>query len=107
MGSDDTESLARSLNILGVVTTDHAAAFDYLDEALTLTSPDDPARMAALNNKAHLLAADGHFETAINLVQEAIRISETTGLRHHMAALLDHLPSSTIALAKGTRRSSH
>lgn len=91
LDTDDTESLARSLNILGVVTPEYAVAMNHLDEALKLTDNDDPARMAALNNKARLLGENGDIEAAMALVQEAIGISETTGLRHHRAALLDHL----------------
>jgi tetratricopeptide (TPR) repeat protein len=47
--------------------------------------------MAALNNKAHLLATSGDYEGATALVEEAIGIAEQTGYRHHRAALLNHL----------------
>jgi tetratricopeptide (TPR) repeat protein len=51
----------------------------------------EPARMAALNNKAHLLAAAGELDNAIELVTEAKTIAERAGYRHHQAALLNHL----------------
>ena len=47
--------------------------------------------MAALNNKAHLVASEGDLETATELVQEAIDIARRSGYRHHQAALLNHL----------------
>lgn len=89
--SGDHSAFARSLNILGMVTPDRSAAMTYLDEALALTTEDDPARMAALNNKAHLLGEDGETEAARVLVSDAIAISEKLGLRHHRAALYNHL----------------
>ena len=47
--------------------------------------------MAALNNKAHLVASEGDLESATELVQEAIDIARRSGYRHHQAALLNHL----------------
>lgn len=82
---------ARSLNILGLVTPDRSEALVHLDQALSLDHDDGPVRMAALNNKAHLIAETGAIEDAMALVEEAIAIAEKTGLRHHRAALLHHL----------------
>ncbi|MFZ0015366.1 MAG: BTAD domain-containing putative transcriptional regulator, partial [Acidimicrobiia bacterium] len=81
---------ARALNILGVVNTDPHEALAHIDEALGLTEPDDPARMAALNNKARLLGVIGRPEEAVALVEEAISIAGKAGYRHHQAALLNH-----------------
>lgn len=87
----DTQRLARALNILGVVTPDSDVAMNHIDEALETSGPSDSGRMAALNNKAHLLAGRGNLEEAIGLVEEAITLANKTGYRHHQAALLNHL----------------
>jgi Flp pilus assembly protein TadD len=47
--------------------------------------------MAALNNKALLLSQDGDTPSAVELVEEAIRIAQRTGHRHREAALWNHL----------------
>lgn len=87
----DHDSLARSLNTLGLVTPEPTEALRHLDRALELAGSTDPARMAALNNKAHLLSEQGDIAGAISLVDEAIVIAEHSGYRHHQAALLNHL----------------
>lgn len=88
---EDPEVLARTVNILGVVTSTPEDALNHLDRALDLVEADDPARMAALNNKAHLIATTGDPESARELVAEAIEIARRSGYRHHQAALLNHL----------------
>lgn len=87
----DNERIARALNILGLVTPDREPAMEHIDEALEILAPTDPSRMAALNNKAHLLADGDEVEAAIGLVQEAIGLADRAGYRHHQAALLNHL----------------
>ena len=82
---------ARALNVLGLVTSDSEQAMSYIDTALQITNGTDHARMAALNNKAHLVSASGADEDAIALVVEAIDIATRAGYRHHRAALLNHL----------------
>jgi DNA-binding SARP family transcriptional activator/lipopolysaccharide biosynthesis regulator YciM len=89
--TSDHEHLARSLNILGVVTEETNDAMRHIDTALELAGTAAPARMAALNNKAHLLGETGDHESAIALVTEAIAIADKAGYRHHQAALLNHL----------------
>jgi DNA-binding SARP family transcriptional activator/tetratricopeptide (TPR) repeat protein len=89
--SDDAVELARALNILGVVTSDSETAMQHIDRALEMVGPADPARMAALNNKARLLASAGDVAEAMSLVDEATTIAEKAGYRHHRAALLNHL----------------
>ncbi|HEX6219537.1 MAG TPA: AAA family ATPase [Acidimicrobiia bacterium] len=89
--ADDEELLARALNILGVVTPDTEEAMAHIDNALEVADAHEPARMAALNSKAHLLADSGDPEAAIPLVVEAISIADKAGYRHHQAALLNHL----------------
>lgn len=83
--------LSRALNILGVVSSDAAEAMDHIDRALELAGDDDLARMAALNNKAHLLGRIGNIDAARRLVEEAIGIAAKTGHRHREAALQNHL----------------
>jgi hypothetical protein len=56
-----------------------------------MSEPSDPSRIAALNNKAHLLGSTGATDDAIALVDEAIGIAARVGFRHHQAALLNHL----------------
>ena len=85
------EETARALNILGLVTREDDTAMSHIDQALSVTHPLDPARMAALNNKAHLIAETGDHETAIGLVGEAIELASRAGYRHQQAALLNHL----------------
>jgi DNA-binding SARP family transcriptional activator/Flp pilus assembly protein TadD len=87
----DDERIARALNILGVVTPDSEPAMEHIDEALEILGPTDPGRMAALNNKARLLAGRGDVDVAIGLVEEAIGFADRAGYRHHQAALLNHL----------------
>lgn len=88
---NDEDLLARTLNILGVVTPETEPAMEHIDKALEMVRPTEPARMAALNSKAHLLAGQGEAEAAIPLVTEAIAIADKAGYRHHQAALLNHL----------------
>lgn len=87
----DDRDLSRALNILGVVSTDPVVAAGHIDAALELAGANDPLRMAALNNRAHLLASEGRLDEAVDSVGEAIAIAARTGFRHHQAALLDHL----------------
>lgn len=87
----DTALRARALNILGVVTPDMKESMRHLDVALGLAGNRDTARMAVLNNKAHLLALDENYDDAMILVEEAIGIAERAGYRHHQAALANHL----------------
>ncbi|MGA7096158.1 MAG: tetratricopeptide repeat protein [Acidimicrobiia bacterium] len=87
----DDRAIARALNILGVVTTDHVEATGYLDRALELVGDDEIARMASLNNKARLLALAGQVDEAVTLIEEAIDIAARSGHRHREAALRNHL----------------
>lgn len=89
-GKDDGQR-SRAHNILGVVASDHLFALRSLDEALRLAGDDDQLRMAALNNRAHLMSREGHVEDAVRLVEEAIVLAERTGYRHREAALRNHL----------------
>lgn len=87
----DDEKVARALNIIGVVSVDPAESMDYIERALE-TSGDNPVlRMAALNNRAHLLGQIGNHDAAIRHVQEAIELAVQTGHRHREAALRSHL----------------
>ena len=87
----NAEVLARAVNILGVVSSASDDAMVHLDRALALVESDDPARMAALNNKAHILAGQGDLSGARDLVNQAIDMARRSGYRHHQAALLNHL----------------
>ena len=87
----DPHVLSRAENVSGVVASDRASALAHFDRALALAGPDDLARMAALNNKAHALASSGDIETAYPLVEQAIEIAASTGHRHREAALRNHL----------------
>ena len=89
--AETSSEKARALNVLGLVTSDLHQAMSHIDLALEITEETDPARMAALNNKAHLIAESGTDEEAIALVNEAIDIAARAGYRHHQAALLNHL----------------
>lgn len=82
---------ARGLNVLGVVTSDPELALSHIEHALESAGSNVLARMGALNNKAHLVASAGDYETAISLVTEAADIASRTGHRHRQAALLNHL----------------
>jgi DNA-binding SARP family transcriptional activator/tetratricopeptide (TPR) repeat protein len=87
----DVVLIARAFNILAVVTPDPVEAMGHVDKALENAGSAKAARMAALNNKAHLLAGSQKFDDAIELVTEAKTIAERAGYRHHQAALLNHL----------------
>jgi tetratricopeptide (TPR) repeat protein len=87
----ETLLISRAFNILAVVSPDPNQAMEYVEKALEMAGSAEPARMAALNNKAHLLAAAGELDNAIELVTEAKTIAERAGYRHHQAALLNHL----------------
>ena len=67
------------------------AGEEHLDEAIRLAGSHDLNRMAAINNKAHLLAQIGNGEAATRLVDEAIDLAARTGHRHYEAALRNHL----------------
>jgi predicted RNA polymerase sigma factor len=47
--------------------------------------------MAALNNRALLVAENDGADEAVELVEEAIAIAERTGHKHREAALWNHL----------------
>ena len=83
--------MSRVRNILAVVTPDPGEALDHVEEALRLAGDDALLRMAALNNKASLIADGGDGDGATEHVMEAIAIAERTGHRHREAALWNHL----------------
>jgi DNA-binding SARP family transcriptional activator/Flp pilus assembly protein TadD len=87
----DPGQLSRVRNILAVVTPDHDEALGHVEEAIRLAGDDDLLRMAALNNKALLLAENRDTGRSIELLEEAIGIAERTGHRHREAALWNHL----------------
>jgi len=83
--------VSRAQNVSGVVADSQESALKHLDRALDLAGTDELARMAAMNNKAHVLARGGDVEEAVLLVEQAIEIAASTGHRHHQAALHNHL----------------
>lgn len=87
----DSVLIARAYNILAVVDPDPEKATEHVDNALQMAGSAEPARIAALNNKAHLLAAAGELDEAVELVTEAATIANRAGYRHQQAALLNHL----------------
>lgn len=87
----DPRQQSRVNNILAVVTADHDEALRHIEEAIRLGADDDLLRMAAINNKALLLAENGDMDRSMELVLEAIGIAERTGHRHREAALWNHL----------------
>ncbi|MFP3883443.1 MAG: tetratricopeptide repeat protein [Actinomycetota bacterium] len=89
--TNDDGQLSRAHNILGVVASDNDTALESLDEALRLAGTNEQLRMAALNNRAHLLSKSGDLDEAVALVEEAIAIAKRTGHRHREAALRNHL----------------
>jgi DNA-binding SARP family transcriptional activator len=92
LGVAETDSeTARARNVLGLVVDDEREARDHVDRALEASAEMGPDRMAALNNKAHLLAGAGDHGAAIALVKEAVDIAVRAGYRHQHAALLNHL----------------
>lgn len=82
---------SRVHNVNGVIAADADLAIAHLDLALDLADGDDVARMAALNNKAHVLEESGDRDGAVELVLKAIEIAERTGHRHREATLRDFL----------------
>jgi DNA-binding SARP family transcriptional activator/tetratricopeptide (TPR) repeat protein/plasmid stability protein len=88
---EDTKEVSRALNVLAVVEQDPLKSMAHVDGALELAGDDEVLRMAALNNKAHLLAEIGNTGAAIRLIEEAIEIASKTGYRHREAALRNHL----------------
>jgi tetratricopeptide (TPR) repeat protein len=89
--ANDARQLSRAHNILGVVSSEPNEAMEHLEEALRLAGDDEVLRMAALNNRALLVAARGEGDEASSLIEEAIAIAERTGHRHREAALWNHL----------------
>lgn len=89
--ANNDEQSARALSVLGLVATDEKEAMAHIDQALVYSDTMAAPRMAALNNKAHLVADSGDHDSAIELVSEAIEIAARAGYRHHHAALLNHL----------------
>ncbi|HUF14398.1 MAG TPA: AAA family ATPase [Acidimicrobiia bacterium] len=89
--SGDRKVMSRAHDILGVVEPDPTRAMAHLDMALELAGEAEPERMAALNNKARLLAEIGNLDAATRLVEEALALATSTGHRHREAALRNHL----------------
>lgn len=89
--SGDRKEMSRAHDILGVVEPDPTRAMEHVEMALELAGGDEPERMAALNNKARLLAKMGNLDAATRLVEEAIALATSTGHRHREAALRNHL----------------
>jgi DNA-binding SARP family transcriptional activator/Flp pilus assembly protein TadD len=89
--SGDRKEMSRAHDILGVVEPEPTRAIEHLDMALELAGDDEPERMAALNNKARLLAQIGDLDAATRLVEEALALATSTGHRHREAALRNHL----------------
>lgn len=89
--ADNDRQRSRAHNILGVVAADNDSALQSLDEALRLAGDDEQLRMAALNNRAHVMSKGGDLDDSVKLVEEAIAIAERTGHRHREAALRNHL----------------
>lgn len=82
---------SRARNVNGAIATGWDQAIAHLDRALELADGDDVARMAALNNRAYVLADAGEDDAAVELVSHAIDLASRTGHRHHEATLRDFL----------------
>ena len=69
-----------------------AEARDHLGQSLALSEEtgSPAARVAALNNLAHLYAGSDDAATALNLLEQALTLCRQQGDRHHEAALLNH-----------------
>lgn len=87
----DHVSRSRASNVLGLVADDPGEAMIHFDQAIDLAGHHDLPRMAAINNKAHLLASIGNGAAAVGLVEEAIELASKTGHLHYEAALRNHL----------------
>lgn len=77
---------ARARDILGIVTDDTSE----LERAVKLAADDPAVRMAAINSLAHAVGSDGDYPRALQLVEEAIDLSDVVGDTHRKAALLNH-----------------
>ena len=88
---EDEAEIARALNVIGVVSLDPAESMDFIERALAMSGDDPVLRMAALNDRASLLAQIGNTEAAIRHVSEAIELGVRTGHLHREAALRNHL----------------
>lgn len=82
---------SRAHNVNGAVATGSELAIAQLNRALELADGHDVARMAALKNKAYVLADAGEYDAAVELVSHAIDLASRTGHRHHEATRRDFL----------------
>jgi tetratricopeptide (TPR) repeat protein len=99
--SEDVAALAQAHNLLGILARhddDMPSARIHLQESLSLaeaadntTGGDSAARVAALNNLAHVLAEGGEMAEALDLLEKALALCQQHGDRHREAALLNHL----------------
>jgi DNA-binding SARP family transcriptional activator/Tfp pilus assembly protein PilF len=90
--SKNSRMESRVYNISAVISEDTDSALEYLEKAMASNTDREPvSKMATLNNRAHLLSAQGKQEEAIAVLEEAIGIASETGYRHREAALLSHL----------------
>lgn len=90
VASHSRTEVARAHNVLAVIEGDPERAMAHAESALD-SAENEAEVMAALNNKARLLAEQSRFDDAITLVGEAIDQAERTGHRHRQAALLNRL----------------
>jgi DNA-binding SARP family transcriptional activator len=94
--SGDRDAIARASNVAGVLATEHgdvAAGRAHLERSLDLAvdGDDTGARIAALNNLARAVAAEGDPDRAIELTETALELCATIGDRHREAALHNNL----------------
>jgi DNA-binding SARP family transcriptional activator/tetratricopeptide (TPR) repeat protein len=92
----ERDAIARASNVAGVLATergDLAAGRGHLERSLTLATDGDDmaARIAALNNLARVVAAEGDPDRAIELTESALGLCEAIGDRHREAALHNNL----------------
>jgi DNA-binding SARP family transcriptional activator len=87
----DPRALGQAHNLLGVLGSGDQEA--HLERSLALAEElgDPGARVAALNNLAHVQRTRGAFEEALELTHAALELCTTQGDRHREAALRNNL----------------
>lgn len=90
----DTEAEARAHNTLGILARQAGRleeARASLERSLALSASAEPsARVAALNNLAHVHGAAGDLDGALALLEQALILCARHGDRHREAALHNH-----------------
>jgi tetratricopeptide (TPR) repeat protein len=97
--------VSQAENIMGIISRkagEVGEALEHLERALASAGENLPARIAARNNLALVLADEGDHDGSIRLTREALEDCIRLGDRHREAALRNHLADRLHANGENT-----